>query len=611
MKLLSEEEVEIRRKIFEEKMKHPTNELEEPFVKPNEYTPITINWIPEGETWEQVKDYTKDIISQQGKLVFLAHSKDKIVGKPQMINNIIQRIPLVREVEKTIREKMFDGKMGLKIVTSWKFVDDRYDKRYDGNEIKCLAFDFRVYRLIEDGKEYYVLSQQPLSEEQSELTGMKINLDDLSDLSNNLKIRKITHLFIVKESKSSVITLPQDKLVDFTKELAKDGLDAEGFMEYLFTHSNGNVYRYTKDFDMLRVAQLLSGKYEGYPLHLLKLGPVGTGKTTEAEVLDYKFQESQGILEAGNSRMKVLVPSFKENPINLGYICNCNRVALVDELMKMIGAVVSQSHDSNVSIGSYLGDLNMLLEQKKRMIGSGNSNSTIVHSTAKVCITTNALEGKETLASHLTYVDPTTLSRLLVWVQDEEESELIYKKTNICKSRFSPNTQVSYHTIMEKKGVDYKMCVRGNSNIPILPVENNLINNKENLLENGIPQYTSQPPLPVEIDLEKLRYDFLTVYDSCQTFLSNMDIETVRNIWVADINMAKEPMKQIWKSRGLHHTILILDGLIKFRCLFKDYDNTFTAKQEDYKLLQQITNRMIKNWDTKLKKANWSDDFGY
>jgi len=48
-------------------------------------------------------------------------------------------------------------------------------------------------------------------------------------------------------------------------------------------------------------------------------------------------------------------------------------------------------------------------------------------------------------------------------------------------------------------------------------------------------------------------------------------------------NLAKEPMKSsVWRPRAKHHTTLLIDGLCKHRCLFKDYDDTFMAKEEDY-----------------------------
>jgi len=56
----------------------------------------------------------------------------------------------------------------------------------------------------------------------------------------------------------------------------------------------------------------------------------------------------------------------------------------------------------------------------------------------------------------------------------------------------------------------------------------------------------------------------------------------------------------VWKPRAAHHVKLVIDGLVKHRCLFKDYDASFTAKKEDYDLAERILVRMVKGWDTEL-----------
>ncbi len=54
----------------------------------------------------------------------------------------------------------------------------------------------------------------------------------------------------------------------------------------------------------------------------------------------------------------------------------------------------------------------------------------------------------------------------------------------------------------------------------------------------------------------------------------------------------------VWQPRGLRHTFLLIDGLVKERCLFKDYDVSFEPKQEDYDMAERILVRMVKGWDT-------------
>ncbi len=572
---LSEEESKlVKDKLKQEMVLDPTkdsskllsgriNWIEDPTAIANQ----DFNWRDlEGDDWLKIKLIMKDLMRVENRLIFISHDMDTIYGKPQLVHQTLQRITLITKTVKVKKDRDGDDE---KFIHEWKFIDDRLDKRYDGNMDSAMSMDFWVYRIVYEGKEYYVLSQEELGNEVCKLSGMNIQLDDLSEMNKNLKIKTLSNIFLVRKSESTVQTIPKEELVVKTKEWKeKYGFDREGFKDFIFTHPDGNLYEYCEEFNNLRIAQLLSAKYEGYPLHILKMGAVGSGKTTEAEVLDHKFNEEQGILEAGSSRMKVLVPSFKEKPANLGYICKCNRYAIIDELMKMIVEISTKSHQTT-SLDSYLGELNMLLEHKNRMVGSGNDNSVRVQATSKIAITTNPIPTKRTIGEHVGILDQTTLSRMLIWVQDAEETEKIYNHevTN------PPNIDLRDY-IDKNKGRDYTDYVRG-------------INSNSN--SNNI--YEFNP--------------FLTIYDSCQAFLSDFDIEKVRTIWKESVFLSKEPMRQIWKSRGLHHSILILDGLTKYRCLFQDYDSTFKSSPEDYELLTKIILKMVQNWDTDLSiKSN-------
>lgn len=579
------EEAKKAREKFEEEM---NLSLEE---DTKEYTSLEINWVEESQTWKRIKAKTKELLFKTGsdRLFFLAHGRDKIEGKPQIIHDTLQRIPLVKKIRKV--DKKPKGKEIVSI--QYKFIDDPYDKRYDGYEISSLSFDFWVYRVVSNGKENYVFSREKLSEEYSEMEGMQVNLDDLSDMSNSLKIKKITSIFILKNCYPKVNILPKKELIEHVKEYE---WNEENFKDYFFSHPDGRIFDYTGDFNKLRMAQILSGKYEGYPLHMLKMGPVGTGKTTEAEVLDDKFGEEQGILEAGNSTLKALVPSFKEKPANLGYICKCNRIAIIDELMKMVEQAMSKTHD-NQRVSNYFGQMNMLLEHKKRMVGSGNDNSAIIHSTSKVCVTSNNITGKDTIYDHVGIIDSTTMSRYLVWVQDNEEIEKIYNNEGV--KNYTPHK-------MKKFEKPIKSLKSSKSSCKITEINRT---NSPNTPEAFSREFSHTHPLDswdcqcenkngICEGISENSDSFLTIYDSCQQFLVNFDEEKCRNLFKTIKNLAKEPMKQVWRARGMHHTILLLDGVTKFRCLFRDYDDSFETKEEDYDMVERLLIHMVKGWDT-------------
>lgn len=524
----SQEEAELARKQLEE------NLLKNNLLESSEYSKHIINWVSglnKNKLFENFKEddlneylrckiyNSRMLIEAYNRLFLILSPKDEIEGKAQLIHQNLQSIAMIRKVVKKVK--------GEDEQIKYLFIDDKYDQRFDGKTDDVLYIDFYVYRIVYKDRDYYVFSQKKIPNEYCIFKGCKINMDDLSEINTNLKIKKISTIFIVESFESKVKTLDKKDLIEFikSKEITK-----ECFHNYLFSHPDGNIYDYTDDFNMLRKAQLLSSKINGYPLHLFKMGPVGTGKTTEAEVLDYKFREDQGILEASNSTLKALVPSFKEKPANLGYICKCNRVAIIDEMLKMVEA--SLGHDMS-RVNNYFGQMNMLLEQKNRMVGSGNDNSTKVQSTSKLMITTNNIGNRPTIASHLNLLDTTTMSRMLIWVQDSEEVNKIYDKEDI---------------------KEYEPCDK---------------------IDND---------------------DFLTIYDSCQNFIVDYDKDKCKMIFNTISSLADGKMKDVWRSRGLHHTILLLDGITKHRCLFIDNNSNFKSKKCDYEMLERILVHMIKGW---------------
>lgn len=550
---LSEDEAkEQKNKLTEEMSLTLNNET-------REYSSYKINFIdldPKKQNIDYITSLTKNLISKREDegLLFISHRGDEIKGKPQLIFETKQSIKLISRLK---RQKT-DNDGNWSVIKTLRFFYENFDKRMDGTVEQTLFFNFYMYKVIFKDEEYTVLSKDKLPNEVSLFRGMNINVDDFSELNKNLKLKRLSNIFILEVFEPTVKILNKEDLIE---EVKQSGLSYEDFQELVFTHPDGNVYNYTPEFNLLRIAQLLSSKWDGYPLHILKIGVPGTGKTIEQETLDFKFGENQGILEAGSSTLKALEPSFKSKPANLGYIANCERFGMIDELFKMIETTINKMHSDHRAINQMLGSLNFLLEHKIRTIGSGNDNSTTVQSTSKLSITSNPLSKKTNLYEHIGLIDESTLSRMLIWVQDEEETEKIYKK------EFKTS---KYDTI---------------NNNPAVKKPKGF--NKDIL---SINMYTAER--------SKLMALFLTVYDSCQVFVSDIDYEKVKKMWNSHLGLIKEPLKRIWKARGLHHMMLVIDGITKYRCLFKSRDSNFLAIDQDYDDLEKITLRMIKNFDT-------------
>ena len=531
-----------------------------------------MNWIDTNRNYYDLKAESKGRMGDS-RFFFLCHSNDILKGKPQLIHQTRQTITLIRRIH-TKKDNKEGG--GFDLIIEQKFIDETYDKRYDGKLLRTFSQDFWVYRIVnQDHKEYYVLSEKELPTENCSVEGMIIKLDDVSEFSKSMKIKSIANLFIAKDFEPNVKIITKQALIDYTKE---NKITEESWFTALGLHPFGNINNFQKDIQLLRSSFILAGKHVGYPLHLAIMGVAGTKKTMgHIETLSYKFSEESNICEGANTRIKGLSPSFKEKPANIGYLAKADRVAWIDEIGKMIQAelVRHQMQTSNI-----LGDLNFLFEHKKRTVSSGNDNECTVQATAKFMIVTNPVGTKSTIHNHVGIIDPTMMSRVLWWVQDESETEFALSPESVIENPPHTNTRVRAKQKNSLGGLG--MCW-GDSLVP----------------------QEEQQDLHIKIEN---RDDFLTIFDTTYSFLCKMDKERVQKLVDMSINLAKEPMKSsVWKPRAFHHVYLLLDGLVKHRCLFKDYDSTFEAKDEDYQIVERLLIRMINGWETNFVKKRWNE----
>jgi hypothetical protein len=515
------------------------------------------NWSSGLNSWEMAKGKAVNI-SRKGDLVFFAHDNDEIKGKPQILDNetkknIILLLKCCKKDKKTGEENI-----------NYKFLDDSYDKRYDGYEIESIDKSFWAYRVVDNGEEYVLLIDKIIpTSEVHKFKGMKVKIKNQNELLKDLKCKGTKQMFFCKSIEPSIKIIPKEELIDFMGDFVmnyKLDLDTvkDFFFDFPFMHPDGMIYRQPEDYMMVRHAQLLSGKVDGYPLSMFCLGVPGSSKTIELECLDSIFDES--IAEAGNSTPKSLVPSFKESPATPGFIMSKNRIALIDEIMKMIEKQMEGNYSIS-TIKNKLSELNMIFEHKRRSIGSGNNNSFTGQATAKTIIVGNPASNMNYLADHLKILDESTLSRLFIWIKDVEHKDFV--RNNQPKS--IRNTYTTYLT-----------C------------------------------FFSGDELKNEVCIEKVfrgfLYDYyLSIYDSCQQFIIDYEEERLRTLYLQVSALCPDELKNVWEARGMHHVKLILDGLTKFRCIFKDLDKDFRAKDEDYDYCEKILIKMIKGWSAYLK----------
>jgi hypothetical protein len=547
-----------------------------------EYKEGEINWLDNEyyDNWkDKIKPHTQKILGhleeyelddkiEPFKKIFLAHSKDKIIGKPQLAINTQVPFPLILERVTKITNEMKQEVNQFKYV----FFDERVDGREKGSQRDIFSLNFRIYRVIDaQDKEYFIFSQEKLPNCSCEFNGMIVEMEHMSELKKSFGIKQLSRIFILKDFNPSVKILSKEALIQFTKTRK---IGEKEWRDFIDLHPNGNFNRFVPEKNALRDAQILSGKRDGSGLHRFEMGPPGTGKSMgELETLDWKFNEFTNILEGGNSRMKMLEPSFKEKPANLGYCAKSERMGYVDEVGKMVEA---ETNKHQTQIQNILGNLNPMYDNKERLIGSGNDNECRVQATAKFIMVTNPVSGKPTIIDHVGLIDPTFLSRNIVWIQDADEQEFVFSGKSL--ERNPPNTYRSIYI----QNLENKELIEKKKNEDINIVDS----------VGGISS----------------REEFLTLFDTCYSFTCNIDEDKVEKLHKEITMLAREPMKShVWKPRGSHHIYLLVDGLCKHRCLFIDYDPTFTPKEQDYELTERILVRMVKSWDTNMSpKKEWS-----
>lgn len=530
----------------------------DPVKRNRNFTSRKINWVDELKTWEECKIKSLELMGNESpsRNIFLAHNKDVIIGKPQLVHPTMKTIVLLKKVLKIQRDKNGDDSA---YIINWKFLDDHYDKRYDGNLQYEWTQDFWIYRIVSGNKDYYIFSKEQLEMRNYKFTGMIVDLNDKTDMNNNLKLKSISRVFFLLDYEPTVKILSKNDIIELVKKI---NLTKENWFELINYHELKTINNFPEITNLLKSSFLLSGRLDGWPMHLAVMGRPGTRKSFGyIENMAYKFSEEPEIIEGANSRIKGLSPSFKEKPANIGYLARSERMGFIDELGKMVEFEINK-HQSAIS--NVLGELNFLLDNKKRTVGSGNDNDCIVQAQAKFLFASNGVKGKNFLNEHIGLIDPTTMSRIFWWVQCEEETNLVLSNEGI--TRIPPSPRQAQDTL----------------------IINNKIKNEAQV--GGLVLVWG------EID----RDDFLTIFDTCNSFLCEIDDILIKELVKKIDLIVPTNMEGIWKPRAEHHIHLIVDGVCKTRCLFTDYSPEFKATKEDFEISEAILIKMIEGWGSRV-----------
>lgn len=192
-----------------------------------------------------------------------------------------------------------------------------------------------------------------------------------------------------------------------------------------------------------------------------------------------------------------------------------------------------EKEERNIQLSS----LNPLLEHRKRTAGSGNGKIKL-NSTCRILSVSNPVWGTKTIDILANRFDLSWLSRWFIWYQDKEHIDQIQAGTKMKKTLF----------FMKKD-------------------------------------------------------DFLSIFDYLNGFYANFDEKRVENIHMKGRSLLGEDTEEnllrsvieIYSARYKHHILCLMDGIIKTRCICCG-DDSFTANEEDYKMLETIWMKMLVEW---------------
>ncbi len=89
--------------------------------------------------------------------------------------------------------------------------------------------------------------------------------------------------------------------------------------------------------------------------------------------------------------------------------------------------------------------------------------------------------------------------------------------------------------------------------------------------------------------------DWISILDYLQTFSAEYSLSRVEEIHRSVPKILSENLNKHYDARHMHHIECLMDGIIKTRCLMEK-DMSFTATEEDYKILKEVWLNVIRSW---------------
>lgn len=389
---------------------------------------------------------------------------------------------------------------------------------------RTLSDYFYVYPFETLTKKYYVLSKEAVRPGHCEVTGMEVFAsDEVKITSGTFNLPSNVTLLFAQKIRSEIKPLSISEV-----RIATQNWNMDFLAEAVF-----GANRHPPWFERAYLAWLFSGKFDGYPLHIGIMGPAGTGKTRGMIIpLTYQIPEpSPGVFFDGTkSTLKGLVPSFGGKEPQEGYFAKCERIAYVDEFLtslKRMGGPVDDNDET--------GMLTTLLEHMPTPAMSGRGQTTMVHPTAKLILTTNPERGLSNLVDCAMRLKRAFMSRVLWYQQTEEHIAFINKN----KAR---NTAMRHEDKYPKQIMNFR-----------------------------------------------------NVYDAMLDKTVDLDYERIDELFKQYHDIVPEEMKEVYMARYNHHLMCLVDGFAKLAWLTNQRVK-LKATDDDYAEAESVFATFLMSW---------------
>lgn len=376
--------------------------------------------------YEQLTKLSNGVFDINGEVNFYISTEKTIYGKidAEYYEGHPQDIPVATIVEGTKDKDTGERPRGIKLF-------GQQINKTGLKIIKEIVMPFYFYRFItEDNKDMMLVSMERQEIGDYVVTGMETKCNDYKSLTDSTRLLTKLPFLFVQKIRNRIINF--DNHNQFKNRLKQLDVRKDTLFEYPFTTD-----RKDKTWKLIQptwykwliwswLTHEKKGMMNTYPMHLMVLGEAASGKSVLLNSLHNKNNETKNIFAGASSTLKSLVPSFKNNPAQIGYLAESNRFALCDEFLRCLVSSRTTKEGSNKEEG--VGIMNDLLEHQKREVGSGVSKAN-VNMTARILAMSNPIRGVSNLNNLLNGYDESFLSRWLIYYQTDDHVQMI-KRSN-------------------------------------------------------------------------------------------------------------------------------------------------------------------------------------